>query len=435
MAWVDVTPEEAAAELKRINETKPPPLVPSNVAPNLAEMEAKQLEQGPVRIDPNFRPGIKIANPSEDAEFTKARQESAIQTPGFQRAAKATIPMIGAMAGMVPGLQGIPTQMALGAGSTYLNQLAGHEKMDPGDIVTQGAISGAIPLGAKTIQKLGRGAYKAAVRFIDPLTSRQAGTEAAVEQMGGIPNAAERALAPKASSAMYKAVEATADEVPTPKLTRAITLALNQMPSVGAPKAAKDYLEELHRVLDAEATLPYANIDKQINSMRKKAKDFMKTDTESGSAIMDARARIIAAMDEISPELSKANAAYRREHVVEKVYDAFTKNRADLSFSKLLLSDPLVKGIVTKADTDMLESIAKQMARIPASSLGEGRFGKLVDLFATPISAMAGSKKGITMLRHMYNGMGGGNLTVPALSSIAQFSRAWAAQEADRGGE
>lgn len=416
-------------EAQRLLDSKPASTVEPGFTPEEVAA-AKAFEAGGPSV---VRPQL-LANPDKEAaDFTKARQDSATQTPGFRRAAGTVIPMLGAAAGFVPGLQGIPAQMALGAGATYLNQAAGFEPANEGDIAIQGALGAAGPIAAKVVEKTSKGIHKAVSRFVDPISSRQAGTEAAVETVKGVPNTIDRAFASKASKAAYKEVEATATEVLMPKLHRAVTLALNQMPRVAPPKAAQDYLEQLAKDFDREPSLPYADVDKQINSMYKKAKDLMaKGEGESGSAIMDARARIIAEMDKISPALATANAEYRREHVVEKVYKAFTSGRPDLQFAKTLLDDPLVKGVLTKDDAIILESIGKQMARIPPSSLGEGRFGKIVDFFATPVAALVGSKPGIYLLRQTYKA-GGGKISTPALAMLAQFGRAWTAQEADRG--
>ena len=131
-----------------------------------------------LQANPNAVMERELANPSPDmgaAEFTKERQRSAIETPGFQRAKNALIPTLATTATMIPGI-GTAAQSAIGAGGTALNQALGNEPFS----LTEIGKSAAYPVLGSAVVGAAKGGIKALGKFVNPGATRTAGVEAAI---------------------------------------------------------------------------------------------------------------------------------------------------------------------------------------------------------------------------------------------------------------
>ncbi len=367
---------------------------------------------------------VSPSPPLNDQAFTAERQRSAIDESqrGLAPLKRAVIPTAAAAASMIPGV-GPLAGATIQAGGTAINQLLGQEPYSATEI----AKSAAMPLAAQGVVSAVKGGVKAAGKFVNPGATRTAGVEAGMEGMGAVPNTVDRAYAPKASGAAFQGVRATAEEVPTNLINRAVTTALNELPRANAPKMAVRYLKELSNTLDAEGSLPYADIHKQINGMYRRAQDLLaKNETEAGHALLNARSRIVDELDKVSPALKEANALYRREQSTEQIAKVLSNPRPDVKLGELLLNDPLVKGSFSVDDAKFIEKIAKQLATMgtqasPYSGVG----ARFLNLMATPLASAMGSKTGMYLLRQTFKD---GNITPQGLATVAQFMRAYQAQ-------
>ena len=449
MAWVDVTPEEAAAELKRINETKPPPLVPSNVAPNLAEMEAKQLEQGPVRIDPNFRPGIKIANPSEDAEFTKARQESAMGTPGFRKAAGAVIPTLAMGSAFVPGLQGVAAQTLIGGGAAALNQMLGLEDTKGSTEVEVGggrkinagsvAVGAAMPAATRAIVGGVKSAFKGASEFIAPASLREAGVEATAERVGAPATSAARVAAGTVDTDLaYQAARGVAGFVPTHGPHTAITTALQQELRMANPNpTVVRTLQGLQGRFGRNVILQHGAIIDESQRLARTARDLRDTDSVAANGLREVRDALLDASDAVSPALREANALYRTRLATEDLIDAARTTNPGVEVRRLLEGrggrrTAQSLGLNTQREINEVYALSDAMNDVAASAPGGLAVRGLAAIMAGPSKLLA-TPAGRYLLRQLIKPTG--RLTRTGAAAAGQFARAWEAQEADRGGE
>jgi hypothetical protein len=366
------------------------------------------------------------APPMKLSDFTKERQRSAIQEPAFQTLKNATIPTAAAAASMIPGV-GTLAGAGIQAAGTAVNQVLGNEPYSLGEIAKSAALPLAIPAIVRPLINAGKGTAKAIGKFVNPGATRTAAVEAGVERIGGTPNAINRAYEPRASGAAYDAVRATAEEVPTNLINRAVTNAINELPRANAPKSAVEYLKNLSNTVDAEGSLPYADIHKQINGMYAKAKDLiLSNEGEAGQALMNARAKILDELDKVSPALKQANDLYRREQATERISKVLSNPRPDVKLSELLISDPLTRGVIPYRDAKFLESLSKQIATMGTQASPYGGLGaRFLNLVSTPIAAAASTPAGMYLLRQTFKD---GKVTVSGLAAAAQFGRAYMAQ-------
>ncbi len=323
---------------------------------------------------------------------------------------------------MIPGVGNV-AGATIQAGGTAINQLLGNEPYSATEI----AKSAAIPLLTGGVVNAAKGAVKAVGKFVNPGATRTAGVEAGMENLGATPNTIDRAYAPKASGTAFNAVKAIAEEVPTAELNRAVTSALNELPRANPPRMAVNYLKNLSGTLDAEGSLPYADVHKQITGMYQRAQDlFAKNETEAGTALLNARAKILDAMDKVSPALKEANATYRKEQATEKIAKVLSNPRPDVKLGELLQKDPLTRGVIPLEDAKMLEGIAKQIATMGTqASPYSGVTAKFMNFIAAPLAAAAGSPQGMYLLRQTFKD---GKVTQQGLATVAQFMRAYQAQ-------
>ena len=375
----------------------------------------------------DFTPADAPAAPDmTEAEFTAERQRSATQEPDFKRLSAATIPMLSFAASMLPGV-GPAAGATIQAGGTAWNQVAGKEPFDLKQIAASGVIPLLAPLASQLITAGAKGVTKAIGKFVNPGATRTAGVEAAAENLKAPANAIDRAYSPRASTGAFNVVRSTADDVPTPRINRAIMDALHDLPRANRPKAAEQYLVNLHDDFSTQTALPYSDIHKQISGMYQRAKDLIATgESESGHALLNARVKIIDELDKISPALKAANAKYGREQAIDRVAKVLSNPRPDVKLAQMLQEDPLTRRFIPMADARMLEKIAKQIATMgtqasPYSGVG----AKTLNLIAAPLAAAMGSKTGMTMLRKTFQD---GKVTPEKLAVMAQFMRAYTAQ-------
>jgi len=388
--------------------------------------DGKRITIKPFSAPPPAMSDSPNAPVMSDAEFAKARQESAMQEPAFRNLSAATIPAIGAAASLLPA--GRIAQGTINAGATAWNQLAGQEPYSIAEIAKSGIIPMLAPTIVNGIVNGAKGLVKGIGEFVSPQLVRKTGIEAAMQNLGVTPNTIDRAYASKASTAAYAGVRATAQEVPTNLLNRAVTNAINDLPRANPPAEAVAYLKNLSNTLDAEASLPYADIHKQINGMYARAKDLLNTpgQSEAGMALMNARSKIIEHLDNASPILKQANDAYRKELAIEKVSTALSKPAPDVKLGTLLSQDPLTKDIIPFAQAKQLENIAEQIARLGATgSPYSGLGGRIVNFITKPVASLFTTDVGRSLLRRTF---ASGPLDSTKLAMLAQFGRAYMAQ-------
>jgi hypothetical protein len=394
-----------------------------------AEMEGaiKRLlvEQQGGKLDVSKPSSGTLPAPDMSPEaFWRERQRSATQDPNFQKAQAAIIPTIAAGASMIPGV-GPLASAAISAGGTALNQALGQEPVSG----TQIAISGGLPLVGAGLIKGGKAAIQELGKAFNPSATRRAATGAAMELTGAEPDVVRRANMVKPSATAFKAVEATAQEVPTNTMTRGITLSLNLMPKSNQPEEAVTYLRGLHVALDKEASLPYASISKELNGMYAKAQEFIAGNkTAAGHAILDARQAVIEELGKVSKDLPEAYALYKKENSIEKISKAFNAPRPDVRLGELLLKDKLVKSSIPQDTQELLMKIAQSAATTGtvASPYG-GATAKIFNLLTFPVARAASSKTGQALLRETFKD---GNVTLPRLHVVGQFMRAYEASGA-----
>lgn len=393
-------------------------------------------------------------------QFTKERQRSATQTPGFQRAAGAVIPTLATAAGFIPGMQGLLPSVLLGAGGTAANQALGFEDYDPKQIAlggTVGALGPAVVGGTK-------GALKAAGKFVNPGATRAAGVEAGMEKMGAVPNTIDRAYSIPGSKAAYAAAEAqpplpigamtgVLDDVAAksgkaipnkPALKQLKATRENLSPPIVEPEVEgatnmEAFLANKARAADAKIAqlaaqpteVAYKEIMQEVQGLRTQANmAYRKGNNVSGTTLNNAAMALLDKMDSINPAIKKANAMYRREQSTEKISKVLSNPRPDVKLSQLLIEDPLVQGAIPKKEAKFLESIADQIATMGTqASPYSGVAAKSLNLIATPVAAAMGSPTGRFLLRQTFKD---GKVTEAGLATIAQFMRAYQAQGGDK---
>jgi len=400
----------------------------------IAEMEKAQvgklneLEQSTQRYKSALE--SNQAPPAESmklSDFTQERQRSAVDEAqrGLAPLKRATIPTAAAAATMIPGV-GPFLGAGIQAGGTALNQVIGQEPYSLGEI----AKSAALPLVGGAIVKGLKGTLKGVGEFFTPSAARKAGTEAAVESMGGSPNVINRAYSTPASDAAYKAVAAQGP-VPLTAINRTITDTWDNLTNLSnAPPRAVKYLENLSNKYAGKTQANYDDLKDEMQMLRQNAeKAFKQKDIPTGRAMMDARSKILDEMDKISPALSKANAHYRREQSIEQVSKVLSNPRPDVKLGELLLRDPLVQGAIPKGEAKFLENIADQITRIGTQgSPYSGVTAKFVNFISKPVAAAMLTEPGRYMLRQTFKKDG---VTAAGLATVAQFMRAYEAQEAE----
>lgn len=336
------------------------------------------------------------------------------------------VPLAQAGLAYATGGMSIPAQMAIGGGAELLAQKTGMAPESNVQLGLAAAAPGLGPVVSKGIdlaRKAGRGIVTTASRFAAPNAFRTGGVESAVEQLGGEPDVIKRVLSPKPSTTAFNAVKSEFQDVPTNKITRGITSALNEIPASAKSDAASDYLKGLHDILDQKGNMPYEQIANEIQGMRTQAKQFLANKDFAGhAAVMKARSKIIAEMDALSPALKEANAITRRMHNVDKIEDALTMARSDVAFKKLLKKDALLSSM-PEEDLRLVETIANKLTTVgtqasPFSNAG----GRLMNLAVRPLAAAFESPQGRSLIRKMFKE---GQPTSPAaMSAIMQYGRA-----------
>jgi hypothetical protein len=374
---------------------------------------------GPIEGNPTD-PGPDMT----EAEFTKERQRLATDDPTFRKLAAAAIPTAAGIATMGSS---VPIQMGIGAAATTLNQVLGLEPYSAGNVAASGLIPGVIP-GLSKIPGV-KDVVPALGKLFAPPAYRKAATGAAVETLGGEADLVTRLNAIKPSKVAYAAAEANAQEVPTNVMTRGITTAINTMPQSNRPEKAITYLQNLHKVLDTEGSLPYAKISKELEGMYATAKGMMRAgspDYAAGKAIMDARQVALKELEKVSAELPEANAFFRREMSIEKVARAMDQPRPNVRLGELLSKDNLVKSSIPEDIQQKLMKIADMaaLAGTVASPVSSG-MGRIMDFAGYPLAQFAFTKTGQYMMRQVLKG---GTVTLPKLAILANFARAYAAQ-------
>ena len=399
-------------------------LQPIRIAPG-TNMEG--MDSGaPLKVTDQPPPGNL---PSPDDQLLKQAQQGAVkEAQGFNKSMMSNlgVPLAQAGLGLATGGMSLPAQALIGGAAELAAQKMGYSP----ESTTQVGLASAIPAIGPALTKGLQGGAKAVGKMFSPGATRNAGVEAAVSKLGEIPDVVERVKTPTASSQAYKEVGKTFTEVPTGVATRSITSAVNLMPKSSTSKGAVDYLEKLATTLDAEGNMPYERMAAEISGMRTKAMEFAANkDFGGAAAVRSARKKIIEEMDKISPDLSSANALYKKEHSISKIEDALTKPRADVAFKQLIKKDKLIADM-PEADLKMVEGIANQLTKIGSTaSPYSGVGGRTLDFLATPLSAMIESDTGRAFLRKMFKGTG--NITPAGISSAVQFWRAYEAQGGD----
>lgn len=360
----------------------------------------------------------------------EAQQGSVKEAQGFHKSMMTNlgVPLAQAGLGFATGGMSLPAQALIGGGAELAAQKMGYAP----ESTTQIGLAAAAPAVGPALVKGFQGAGKAVGKMFAPAATRNAGVEAAVQNLGEIPNVIQRVKTESPSSLAYKEVGKTFQEVPTNVATRGITSALNSIPKSSESEAAKDYLKGLATTLDTEASMPYERMAAEIQGMRTKAMEFAANkDFGGAAAVRSARKQILDEMDKISPDLSQANALYKKEHNISKIEDALTKPRADVAFKQLVKKDKLVASM-PEEDLQMVEKIAGQLTKVGSTaSPYSGAGGRIMDFFATPLASMIESQTGRAFLRKMFQGTG--TITPAGLSSAVQFWRAYQAQ--NKGGE
>jgi len=372
--------------------------------------------------------GVTAPPPQQPDEFQQLMRQGgerslaeAKQVSG-QLTRNVLVPLAQAGLGAATGGVSIPAQMLVGGAAEMGAQALGLAPESKGQVVAAAAIPGLGPLATSVF----KGAAKATGRLFAPSATRMAAQEGAVESLGGIADVVKRAKVPKASDVAFAEVRKNVEEVPTNVISRGITNALNDMPKSAQSREATEYLTKLHQTFDAEASLPYENMAKEIYGMRTKASELARRgDLAGAKAVRDARQRALQEMEKISPDIVKANAVLKRETAISKIEDALASPRADIAFKKLVKSDKMLADL-PEEDLRIAEKIAGQISKIGSvASPYSGVAAKGFNFFATPIAAMIESRAGRTFLRKMFKDE---KVSPTALSTALQFWRAYEAQ-------
>ena len=359
--------------------------------------------------------------PMTGAEFTQQRQQSAIQEPAFKTLERATLPTIGAAAGLIPGV-GIPAQMAISGGATAVNQLLGLEPKSGKQV--------AIAAGMPVAGKLGTSAVKAGVKgfgeLFNPGVMREVGAEAIAKTVGQEPTSLARLFTAPASRAAFEAVK-TQGPLPAQKIVSAINAAGAKLTGMSnPPRAAVTYLQNMSKKFQASPTADYGDVVEEIQLLKNNAdKAFNRGDVVTGRALNEMRAKVLNALDDISPAAKKANQFYRREQSSQELINAARSGNPGVQVRKLLENDSLVAGTFNKKETKEVLEIAEAISDVAsASSTGIGRLWW--SAITEPIGQALAHPVGRFFLRQT---MRQGKIGPVGLSTAAQFMRAYMAQE------
>lgn len=398
----------------------PPKLVPANDLPS-GLVPAEDLPTG-----------------ISSEEFTRQRQESATQEPAFRALSRAAIPTIAAGASFLPPVAalGLTGQAVLGAGATGLNQLLGLEEPSFGEI----AKAGAFPLVAGGLVKMGKSAFKGIGEIIQPGAVREAGVEAIAGRIGQKETSLKRVFSAPASRAAFQAVRNQGPLV-TDDVVNALDTTLDKIkkfdPATGSgmanpPTRAVAQIKNVRDKFAALRTADYGDVVEEVQSMKRSADALLaqaRPDGNAARAILDARAKILDVLDDVSPAIKKANALYRREQSSQELVNAMRSSNPGDKVRKLFENDALVARSFSKEEVKDIYHIADAISNV-ASASPMGGFRQLLSAITEPIGQGLSSETGRYLLRQTMqpNKSGGVSPTVTSLATVAQFMRAYVAQ-------
>jgi hypothetical protein len=363
-----------------------------------------------------------VTSPLPGEDFTGFRQRLTMQDPQFQAAARATIPTLGAALGFVPGI-GPLAQAGIGAGATYLNQLAGNEPRSNMEILK----SGAIPLAAAGAVTALKGAGRGLGAIVRPGAMREAGVEAAAQRVGAEVSSVDRIFSTPASKAAYDALQAQGP-LTTDPINQVVSSAVNKLSSrANPPRAAVAYLQNLGKKYAPGGQADYADVVDELQSLRGTAeKAFAKDDNVTGRALMDARAGILDQLDKVSPAAKEANAIYRREQAQQNILQTLRAPNPGVKIRNLFEQDKLAAGAFNQNEIKDIIDIADKITAV-GSATPYGEAHRLVSAFAEPLSGMLTNRVGRWAMRNM---MGpNGQFTPAGIATAVQYWRGYSAQQ------
>ena len=367
------------------------------------------------------------AKPMTMQDFTKAGQQSAIQEPTFQKLAGAVIPTAAAAASFHPAFAGpklvaMVAQSLLSGGATAVNQALGMEPYSLGEI----AKSTGIPMIANKVVQIGKGLGRGIGALMGPSITREAGVEAAAQRVGAPATSIARQGADKASSAAFKIARQQGD-VPLQQVNDVIVSEWDRLTGLAnAPTRATKYLENLSNKYAGKQATTYEDLIDELQNMRMNSKKaFAQKDSVTGSALRDARSKIIDEMDKVSPALKQANQIYRKEQATQEMIGELRKGNPGNRIRTLFENDDLVAGAFSKAERNDIVEIADKLASIGAQgSPYSGVTAKIFNTVADTLGGALSDETGRFLMRQTFKH----GVTPQGIATVAQFWRAYEAQ-------
>ena len=401
--------------------------------PGYDDMNDAELARRLAAKYPEYRdlPSKITAQPElTDAEFTKVRQQSAIQEPAFQSLARATIPTIGTLASfLVPGsgLAATAAQSAISGGATAANQALGLEPKD----LTQVGIAAAIPAIGNLAMRGIKGGGTALGKLFAPAAAKEAGIEAIAETAGSPATSAARIFTEPASRKAYAAVKA-AGPVPTAGIVSVLDDTINQLDTLSnKPQAAIKYLKNMVKKYGAVGpgmTAEYDDVVKELQLLKANADNAMKGNKPTARALYEARQAILNQLDQISPAVKTANALYAKEQATQEIVNAVRTGNSGAKIRNLLENDPsIVRSLrATPKDVDEMVSLADEISNMATASIGITN--RVFNAVSAPLGRALATPAGRALIRKTMQPTG--KLTPAGIATIVQFMRAYSAQEA-----
>lgn len=368
---------------------------------------------------------------------------------------EATIPLLTAGAGMLPGA--LPIQMAIGGAGEAINELAQGESLDP----TKIGVAAAVPAGARGLVNAGR----AIARTVANQAARPQMVEAAV---GKVEDA--MGVGKKATAALEAAKGITTPVTSYPETTKTIYSILGKEARLpGGSKAAmewaEDTLEKINRmkpttetvtspivtatgekitrqvIKPGAAPLIYGEIMESTSALREAAEAA--GDNRTKKLVYDVRESLLNDITKLDPAAREAFGLYRRQEAVKEVAKKFRSAGDRLSKLKnMLAEDALVAGAFTVKEKKVLESIASHIGpdgflKIAGSlgMLGAAGYGAGQEpgaAMSAAVPALVGALVSHPAGQYLARGLIGPNGIVnkSLVPALAQFMRGYQARRA-----
>ena len=293
----------------------------------------------------------------------------------------------------IPGGGPVSTLMRMGAESLFpmvaetAMQKGGLAPESGADIAMAG-ITGPLTRVGLGLPGVARGAARGAAQFIVPQQMREIGVGIVQSQFAG----------PK-SQALFE-IARRQGPVPTRRVINAIDTAIVKESGMSTPaKGAVKILENFKNKFSVIPAAAYDDLIDELQRLRQAAQGHIERGNNvTGVTLHKARAEILDAMDDISPAIKAANAAYRRESSLVEISTELRKQNAGVAVRNLLEQNPLVAKTFSDIERKEILDIADRMSRA-GTGITMGAANRFIQASVEPVAEAMQEERGRALLK------------------------------------